>query len=127
MGQIQLQRHSYRNKEDHKAILSPVPINTDPFVIESHSFKLRLPSVSHDNSSSDSAWKSRGSDQLLTTTDADVAGLATEDQTAVPQVSDTSQKKKEAPSENQTHREKADSWTSKCTKASWVGKGHPRH
>ena len=48
MGQIQLQRHSYRNKEDHKAILSPAPINTDPFVTESHSFKLRLHSISYD-------------------------------------------------------------------------------
>lgn len=46
------------------------------------------------HSASDAAWKSRGSDQLLTTTDADVAGLATEDQTAVPQVGDASQKKK---------------------------------
>lgn len=48
MGQIQLQRHSYRNKEDHKAILSPVPINADPFVIESHSFQLKLHSISDD-------------------------------------------------------------------------------
>lgn len=48
MGQIRLQRHSYRNKEDHKAILSPVLINADPFVIESHSFEPKLHSLSHD-------------------------------------------------------------------------------
>ena len=55
MGRIRLQRHSYRNKEEHKAILSPVPINTDPFVMpkapfvmESHSFNLKLHSVSYD-------------------------------------------------------------------------------
>lgn len=48
MGRIRLQRHSYRNKEDHKAILSPVPINADPFVTEAHSFQLKLHSISDD-------------------------------------------------------------------------------
>lgn len=77
-------------------------------------------------SSSGAAWKSRGSDQLLTTTDADAAVLATEDQTAVPQVV-IRVRKKAAPGGNQTRRGKAESWISKGTKASWVGKGHPRH
>lgn len=47
MGRIQLQRHSYRNKEDHKAILSPVPINADliryriPFIPAKAIFNIR--------------------------------------------------------------------------------------
>lgn len=89
-----------------------------PFIPVKATFTIRW------HSSGSSTWKSRRLDQLLTTLDADVAVSATEDQTTLSQV--VVQVKK-APGKNQTCREKADSGTSKCTKASCVGKGHPRH
>lgn len=58
-------------------------------------------------------WKSQGSDHLLTTIDADMAGLLPEDQAALSQV--VIQVKK-APGKTQTCREKVDSPISKWSK-----------
>lgn len=88
-----------------------------PFIPAKATFNIRW-------HSSGTTWKSWGLDQLLTSVDADVAGLATEVQTALSQGAIQVSK---APGKNQTCREKADSLISKWTKASCVGKGQAGH